>query len=255
MYVQYFKEYSHNLDREMEFMVYGHAGIPFVVFPCQDGMFYDFENEGMIETVKDYVENGQIQLFSVQSIDKETWSGNWDYHMRIMWHEQWFKYICDEFIPRLYQIHNELAQENYTGKVYTTGFSMGGYHSVNSLLRRPDIFNGCLSLSGLFHAGYFFPYYNDETIYYNSPVDFLPNMDINNPLVNEYRNCDIIICCGQGAWEEESVADANILKAQFDRLNIPAWVDLWGYDVNHDWPWWRIQFPYFVKRIVEENAH
>ena len=60
MYVQYFKEYSYNLDREMEFKVYGHAGIPFVVFPCQDGMFYDFENQGMIETVKDYVENGQI---------------------------------------------------------------------------------------------------------------------------------------------------------------------------------------------------
>ena len=37
MHTQYYKEYSHNLNRDMEFQVYGHAGLPFVVFPCQDG--------------------------------------------------------------------------------------------------------------------------------------------------------------------------------------------------------------------------
>ena len=44
MYTEYYKEYSYNLDRDMEFKVYGHAGIPFIVFPCQNGKFYDFEN-------------------------------------------------------------------------------------------------------------------------------------------------------------------------------------------------------------------
>ena len=42
----------------MEFKVYGHAGLPFIVFPCQDGKFFDFESRGMIETVKDYIEAG-----------------------------------------------------------------------------------------------------------------------------------------------------------------------------------------------------
>jgi hypothetical protein len=36
-----------------------------------------------------------------------------------------------------------------------------------------------------------------------------------------------------------------------DRLGVPSWVDLWGEDVNHDWPWWLIQFPYFVGKILE----
>ena len=31
---------------------------------------------------------------------------------------------------------------------------------------------------------------------------------------------------------------------------VPANIDLWGYDVVHDWPWWRIQFPYFVEKIL-----
>ena len=63
------------------------------------------------------------------------------------------------------------------------GMSMGGYHCVNLYLRRPDLFGGCLSLSGLFHAGYFFPNYDDVDIYYNSPVDYLPQMPQDHPLV------------------------------------------------------------------------
>ena len=53
MKVEYYKEYSHNLGRDMEFKVYGHSGRPFLVFPCQDGRFFDYENMGMIDAVKD----------------------------------------------------------------------------------------------------------------------------------------------------------------------------------------------------------
>ena len=53
MKVEYYKEYSNNLGRDMEFKVYGHAGRPFLVFPCQDGRFFDYENMGMIDAAKD----------------------------------------------------------------------------------------------------------------------------------------------------------------------------------------------------------
>ena len=157
MHTYYYKEYSHHLNRDMEFKVYGHAGLPMVVFPCQDGKFFDFESRGMMETVKDHLEQGRLQLFCVSCIDEETWSkADGEHHGRIMWHEQWFKYICEEFMPRLHQIHAEHDPNPYYGKVMLTGASMGGYHCVNFYLRRPDLFGGCLSLSGLFHAGYFF---------------------------------------------------------------------------------------------------
>ncbi len=251
MFVKYFKEYSYNLDREMEFKVYGHAGKPCVVFPCQDGQFYDFEDRGMIDTIADKIEQGRIQLFCIQCADKESWSDTWgDQHKRILIHEQWFNYVCEEFIPRLYQIHNETAQEDYQGKVMTTGASMGAYHSLNFLLRRPDIFDTTLCLSGLYHASYFFQNYNDPLIYHNSPTDYLSQMDPYHPYVEKYRHCDIIICCGQGAWEEESCKDGNLLREQFARLNVPVWIDFWGYDVCHDWPWWLKQFPYFIDKLV-----
>ena len=251
MHIRYYKEYSHHLQRDMEFKVYGHAGLPFIVFPCQDGKFFDFENQGMIDLVADKIEAGKLQLFCVGCVDEETWSAkNGDHHGRIMWHEQWVKYICAEFLPRLHQIHAETDPVSYEGKVMLTGASMGGYHSVNFYLRFPELFGGCLSLSGLFHAGYFFGQYSDINIYYNSPNDFMRNMPADHPLVERYRKGRIIICCGQGAWEDDAKADARGLKYEFERLGVPAWVDLWGEDVNHYWPWWRIQFPYFMAHIL-----
>ena len=120
MHTRYYKEYSHNLGRDMEFKVYGHAGLPMVVFPCQDGKYFDFESRGMIDTVANHLEEGRLQLFCIGCVDEETWSAKGgDHHGRIMWHEQWFKYVCDEFMPRLHQIHAETDPVSYHGKVIT----------------------------------------------------------------------------------------------------------------------------------------
>ena len=51
---------------------------------------------------------------------------------------------------------------------------------------------------------------------------------------------------------EEAASQLRYDAPGIERLGVPAWVDLWGEDVNHDWPWWLIQFPYFVKHILGE---
>jgi esterase/lipase superfamily enzyme len=55
---------------------------------------------------------------------------------------------------------------------------------------------------------------------------------------------------GQGAWEAECIRDTRALQAILEAKGIPAWVDFWGYDVNHDWPWWRKMMPYFLSRVA-----
>lgn len=41
---------------------------------------------------------------------------------------------------------------------------------------------------------------------------------------------------------------------QMDRIlkekKVPAWVDYWGYDVSHNWEWWRKQIVYFMGKVV-----
>jgi len=54
---------------------------------------------------------------------------------------------------------------------------------------------------------------------------------------------------GQGAWEEEMLDDARALKHILDEKGIPHWIDFWGHDVNHDWPWWHKMLPYFLDKL------
>ena len=97
MKIEYYKRYSRRLGRVMEFKVYGHAGQPWLFFPCQNGRFYDFENFKMTDVWAPVIEAGKVQIFTVDTIDGETWSfksGN--PHQRIERHEQWFWYVTDE---------------------------------------------------------------------------------------------------------------------------------------------------------------
>ena len=55
---------------------------------------------------------------------------------------------------------------------------------------------------------------------------------------------------GQGAWEDEMRVDLQKLHEAFEGKGIPHWADYWGYDVNHDWPWWKKQLPYFMSNIL-----
>ena len=74
MEMQYFKDYSPALGREMECKVYGHAGRPMLYIPCQDGRFFDFEDFHMADTLAPWIESGQVMVISIDTIDKETWS-------------------------------------------------------------------------------------------------------------------------------------------------------------------------------------
>ena len=70
---EWHKWYSHRLGRDMELMVYGHDGVPAVVFPTSQGRFFEFEERGMVDAVRDKLEDGRLQLFCVDSVDAESW--------------------------------------------------------------------------------------------------------------------------------------------------------------------------------------
>ena len=40
------------------------------------------------------------------------------------------------------------------------------------------------------------------------------------------------------------------MKELFGYKGIDAWCDFWGHDVAHDWPWWRVQLPYFLEKLA-----
>jgi esterase/lipase superfamily enzyme len=251
MNIEYHKWHSPNLGQEMELKVYGHAGKPILVFPTQGGRFYEYEDFGMVEACRGSLDAGKIRLFAVDSIDGQSWT-NWNLHPadRARRHEDYDRYVVQEVMPfiRGYGGPEAKALPGTTGQAITTGCSMGAYHAANFFFRHPDCFDGCIVLSGLFRLNIFIGDYVDETIYFNTPLAYLPNM--NDPwYLDQYRQSHIIICVGQGAWEEQMRADAAELRGILDAKGVPAWIDFWGHDVDHDWPWWRVQMPYFLGKL------
>ncbi len=251
MKIEYYKEYSRYLNRDMEFKVYGHSGKPILVFPCQDGRFFDYENQGMITTVQEYVDSGRIQFFCVDSIDKESWSDKYgNPRHRSEMQENYFHYVCEEMVPHMFQISRD-CNGGYQQKACTTGNSMGASHALNFFLRRPDLFDSVIALSGIYESTYFYGDYMDDLLYLNTPELYMKNLSLDHPYIQLYNQSKIILCVGQGAWEDEMLASTHTMQKLFQEKGISAWCDFWGKDVNHDWPWWRIQLPYFMKYILD----
>lgn len=239
--------YSHSLQREMPVRIYGHAGKPILFIPCQNGAARDFEGFGMTETLTPWIESGRCRVWSVDTVDAETWSDSWgDPWHRIRRHEAWIQYLVRELAPFI------LAETEGAAGIMTFGCSLGGGHALNLYLRFPDLFDRCLALSGMYHASFFLGDYMDELVYENSPADYLSNMPPDHPFIEKYRRNRAVICTGQGAWEEPWSPRA--LDRRFRELGIPVWVDYWGWDVNHDWPWWHKQAAYFLPYLLNERT-
>jgi esterase/lipase superfamily enzyme len=77
-------------------------------------------------------------------------------------------------------------------------------------------------------------------------------MSPDHPYIQMYNQKDIILCVGQGAWENEGIRSTGSMQNIFREKGIHAWVDFWGYDVNHDWPWWKVQTRYFLPYLLHE---
>ena len=100
MNIQYFKNYSPALGRDMECKLYGHGGQPILFIPCQDGRFFDFENFHMTDVWAPWIDSGEVTIFTVDTIDAETWSCTWkNARDRILLHEDWMQYLVQEVLP------------------------------------------------------------------------------------------------------------------------------------------------------------
>ena len=167
---EYHKAYSHELNRDMELLVFGHAGQPMLVFPSSMGKFFEYEDTGMIRVLAGKIESGGLQVFCVDSVDSESLYNKGVHPGSRIWrHVQYERYLLNEFLPFL-------KWKNWASQIAVTGCSFGGYHALNFALRHPDLVSSCVSMSGSFDIRSFLDGYYDDNVYFNNPVDYLANM-------------------------------------------------------------------------------
>ncbi|MDH5316203.1 MAG: esterase, partial [Gemmatimonadota bacterium] len=88
--------------------------------------------------------------------------------------------------------------------------------------------------------------YSDDNCYYNNPAWYLPGLSGHYLDLLRQRS-RLIIVSGQGAYEAPDASRS--LSEILGRKGVPHVLDLWGTDVNHDWPWWRKMLPHYVDNL------
>jgi esterase/lipase superfamily enzyme len=233
---EYKKQYSHELGRDMESLVFGHAGQPILVFPTSMGRFYEYEDAGMTRVLEQQLDGGKIQIFCVDAVDSESlYNKNVHPGARIWRHVQYEKYLLNEFLPFL-------KWKNWAAQMVVTGCSFGGYHALNFSLRHPEMVSTCVPMSGSYDIKSFLDGYYDDNCYFNNPTDYLPNLS-DEWLLDRIRRMRIIL--GTADWD--ICLDANVkMSAILHAKGIPHWLDIYGDNSKHDWPLWqRMAAKYF----------
>jgi esterase/lipase superfamily enzyme len=226
---EYHKWYSQRLGRDMELLVFGHAGLPVMVFPTSGGRFYEFEDRGMIGALWGPIENGSLQIYCLDSVDMESWyNRNVPPRWRIARHVQFEDYVLSEAVPLV-------RTKNHDAHLVSLGCSFGGFHAVNIALRHPGIFTGFLSMSGAFDLRNFLGGYYDNDVYFNMPMDYLPNL--HDPWYFERYNRNAYIL-GTG-WDDQCLGQNQHLDQIMSSKYIPHKLYTWDTWNSHDWPTWQ----------------
>jgi esterase/lipase superfamily enzyme len=212
---EYHKWFSHRLQREMELLVFGHAGDRVLVFPTRQGRFFDYENWGILDAVRDRVEAGQLQLFCVDSHDSESlYAAGIAPRERIARHRSFEEYILNEVLPLT-------ASRNGHARLVAHGCSLGAYHAATIAFRHPHLFRKVVSFSGRYDLTREFAWYRDlfsgyydTDVYFHMPNHFIPNLS-DPEILAKLRALDIRLAVGEGDHFIES--NHQLSRALWDK--------------------------------------
>ncbi|MCG9900470.1 MAG: esterase [Hydrotalea sp.] len=232
--------YSPALSKEMPIVTYGHYGFALLLIPTAAADYLEYERFQLIDALAPFIESGKMKVYSIDSMNKESWLNN-EMHPphKAIRHNQFNEYVFQEVVPF---IRNTSSNDIM---IYTCGASFGALHAMNLFLKRPDIINGCISMSGVYNLAEYTKGYWDDQVYFNSPEHYMP--ELNDPwYLDRIRSSHHIhIYTGSGDYEdpEASKRFAGVL------YNKGIWYDLdvWGHDIKHDWPTWRKMLPFIIE--------
>ena len=208
--------------------------------PTAAADFLENERFLLIGAIAPAIEAGRVRVFSIDSINNQSWMDR-----KLPVPEQarrqalYSRYIEDEVVP---YIRN--ACQTADLRIATAGASFGAFHAANTLFRRPDLFDAVIAMSGFYDLGPDYLHgYSDDNAYFNNPAWYLPGLGGAQPPPAADRLQD------PHPHRPGRVRGAGRLAAPLEgppQQGIPHFLDIWGHDVDHDWPWWRKMLPYAI---------
>lgn len=232
------REYHHwispNLGRSMETLVCGHAGAPVLVFPTTMGRFYQYEDFGMVAALEAKIDQGLIQLYCPDSVDAESWYNRAvPPRQRVLRHLDYERYVLDEYLP--------FIRGRTSDPLLVTGTSFGAFHAVNFAFRHPALVTKVVALSGRYDSKAFMDGYHDDDVYFNCPVDYLPNLT-DDAFLEPLRRMRIVLLSGE---HDIALSSTRLISEMLTAKGVPHELAIW-WGRTHDWPLWREAISHYL---------
>ena len=234
-----FSWYSPALNKEMPVAIYGSYGFALLLVPTAAADYLEYERFQLMDHLAPFIDAGKVKVFSVDSINNESWlNNNMNPHDKSIRNKQWNDYIFNEVVPF---IRTNTSQDTL---IFTCGASFGALHSMNLFLKRPDIINGVIAMSGVYDLTEYTKGHYDDDVYFNSPVHYMPNLTDHTILEQIRRSQHIHILTGSGAYEDPG-SSGRFARILYDK-GINYELDVWGQEWPHDWNTWRAMLPHYL---------
>jgi esterase/lipase superfamily enzyme len=231
--------FSPSLNKEMPVVTYGNYGFALLLVPTAAADYLEYERFQLINDLAPFIDAGKVKVYSVNSINTESWlNNNMDPYQKGVRHQQFNDYIYNEVVPF---IRNTSSWET---PIIACGASFGALHSMNLFLKRPDLINGVIAMSGVYDLTEYTKGHFDDNVYFNSPQHYMPNLTDHTVLEQIRQSRHIHLLTGSGDYEAPDAAKsfAGILYNK----NIWYDLDVWGSEWKHDWPTWRAMLPHYI---------
>ena len=232
--------HSPSLDKDMPIASYGDYGFALLLVPTAAADYLEYERFQLMVKLEPFINAGKVKVYSIDSINNESWLNNQAHPKHKAYrHQQWNNYIFNEVVPF---IRHNSSQET---PIITCGASFGALHSMNLFLKRPDLINGVIAMSGVYDLTEYTKGHYDDDVYFNSPMHFMPNMTDHGILEQIRRSKNIHIVTGSGSYEDPS-SSGRFAKILYDK-GINYELDIWGTEWPHDWDTWRAMLPEYLR--------
>lgn len=232
--------YSPSLQKEMPIATYGQYGFALLLVPTAAADYLEYERFQLMDSIAWFINSGKVKVFSIDSINKESWMNpSLQGRQQIIRHQQWNDYVIHEVIPF---IKSSTSPET---PIITCGASFGALHSMNLFLKRPDLINGVLAMSGVYDLTEYSKGYYDDDVYFNSPMHYMSRMHDHYILEQIRQSRHIHIVTGSGAYEDPS-SGGRFARVLYDK-GIHYEFDNWGPEWPHDWNTWRSMLPHYLE--------
>lgn len=234
--------HSPRLGEDLSLVRWGSLGTPVLLLPTAGGDAEEVERNGVVDACSDLLAAGRIKLYSCDSVAGYVMMhelGDPAYRMGML--DAYHHAIRHEVVPAI-----DADSGGHRMPIITAGASIGAFNAVSLVCRFPEVVRAAVGMSGTYSLQRFYDDHWSDSLYYASPIHFLPGLE--GSQLDQLRQRFVLLAAGQGAHENigETWRMAEVLGAK----GVPNRVDAWGEEWPHEWHTWIAMLPRYLDELV-----